>query len=280
MTAAADMDAAMPDPGAAHPASVAGAGTLAVVLLGRGAVYGACEGELTELAARVQAALGAQGLTPLRVQPAFVDRLQPALPQALDACAEAGTIVIIPVMLPDEPALRRWQHKVIMRWKTSRSEQGNVPRLVFAEPLLQSAQLPQLLAETVQQSMGAADVPAVVGDERWENDPVAWSSVPEHQHHVLWCVGPRCAAKGAVQLWPRLAKVVQDTPALKKSVRLLQTSCQYPCNHGPLMITYPDGVWYGPLAEADLGRVLTQHVQHRQVDATLRIHGPQTLPDA
>ena len=260
-------------PDAAQPLS------LAVILLSRGAAYAAGESELGELAARVQAALAAPGLALLRVQPAFVDRCQPALPEALDACADAGahTVVIVPVMVPDEPALRRWLHKLVMRW---RAERAHCPRLIFAEPLLQTPQLAQVLADTVRQSLGAPTVPAVVEGEAWERDPVGWSGVPQHQHHVLWCVGPRCAARGAVQLWPRLAQAVRESPALKKRVMLLQTSCQYPCNHGPLMIVYPDGVWYGPLAaDADIGRVLAQHVLHRQVDQALRVHGPQTLAD-
>lgn len=248
--------------------------SIAVVLLSRGSAYSAGEAELAELAGKVHAALAAQCMAPLLVQPAFVDRQQPALPQALDACAAAHTVVIVPVMLPDEPALRRWLHKLVMRWRAGRA---HGPRLVFAEPLLQAPQLPALLAQTVQQSLALPDVPAVVGDDPWERDPLGWSSVPAHQHHVLWCVGPRCAAKGAVQLWPRLAQVVRDTPGLKKTVMLLQTSCQYPCNHGPLMIVYPAGLWYGPLDEASLGQVLIRHVVQGEVDETLRVHGPQPV---
>lgn len=253
-------------------------GALAVVVLSRGAAY-ASSSEITQLCEQVHAALRAQGQTPVRVQAAFVDRSEPALPAALDACADAkaDAIVILPVMSPDEPALRRWLHKLVMRWRAGRAHS---PQLIFAQPLLHNPQLPQVLAHTVQQLMHAPDtpdVPTVVGDDRWEQDPQGWSHVPEHQHHVLWCVGPRCAAKGAVHMWPKLAKTVQTTPALKDRVQLLQTSCQFPCNHGPLMITYPDGVWYGPMAEDNLARVLTQHVVQGEVDEALHVHGPRVL---
>lgn len=251
--------------------------SLAVILLSRGAACAAGGAELAQLAARVQAAMADQGMAPLRVQPPFADRREPALPQALDACATAQTVVIVPVMVPDEPSLRRWLHKLVMRWRAGRAAHMHGPRLVFAEPLLQAPRLADLLVQAVRQSLEAPDVPAVVGEEAWERDPAGWSGVPEHRHHVLWCVGPRCAARGSVQLWPRLAQAVHDTPGLKKQVMPLQTQCQYPCNHGPLMIVYPDGVWYGPLAEADIGRVLAEHVLHGRVDAQLRVHGPQIL---
>ncbi len=134
-----------------------------------------------------------------------------------------------------------------------------------------------MLARTVEAALSdacAQDVPTVVGDDPWERDPAAWSAVPEHQHHVLWCVGPRCTAKGATQLYPELARTVQANKDLKKKVMLLQTSCQYPCNHGPLMIVYPGGHWYGPMTASTIAPVLTQQVLHGQVNEALLVHGP------
>ena len=250
----------------------------AIILLSRGAAYASGATELAVLADGLQAALAAQGRPPLLVQPAFTDRSQPALPQALDLCVKAQTIIIVPVMVPDESSLRRWLHKLIMRWQATQLDTGHCPRIVFAQPLLQTPQLADVLERTVQDALtqpDVQDVPAVVGDDHWESDPAGWSVVPEHQHHVLWCVGPRCAAKGSVQLWPQLAKTIRETPGLKNCVMPLQTSCQFPCNHGPLMIVYPAGAWYGPLAEADIERVLTQHVLQGQVDENLCVHGPQ-----
>lgn len=256
--------------------------TTAVVLLGRGTAYANATTELTQLAERLQAVMAAQGTPVLRVQPAWVDRSQPSLPQALDLCAQAQTIVILPVMAPDEPSLRRWLHKLVMRWRAAQPATAPYPRLIFAPPLLGAPDLAQVLARTVEAALGnacAQDVPAVVGDDPWERDPAAWSAVPEHQHHVLWCVGPRCTAKGATQLYPELARTVQANKELKKKVMLLQTSCQYPCNHGPLMIVYPGGHWYGPMTASTIAPVLTQQVLHGQVNEALLVHGP-TMVDA
>lgn len=245
----------------------------AIVLLGRGGVAKSTSGELTELAAQL-----ARQWPGAQVQPAFVDRWQPDLPAALDACAGAQTIVIVPLMLPDEAALRRWLHKVAMRWRAGRAD---CPSLIFAEPLSQTVPLPALLAAAVRRALQSQpDVPTMVGDDDWRHDPKGWSSVPEHSHHALWCTGPRCAAVGAVALWPVLTATINDTPTLKQCVRPLQTSCQYPCNHGPLMIVYPEGVWYGPLDADGIREVLTQHVLHGQVDEALHVHGPRTLADS
>ena len=78
-------------------------------------------------------------------------------------------------------------------------------------------------------------------------------------------------------MWPALTRAIRETSALKHSVQPLQTGCQYPCNHGPLMIAYPDGVWYGPMDEDSIAPVLTRHVQDREVDEAHHVHGPRCL---
>ena len=217
------------------------------------------------------------------VQLAFIDRRAPALPEALDACREHASVCIVPLLRPDEPALRRWLHKVVMRWVQAT---GSQQCIVVTEALAQQAGLAALLTQAVQapapdvrESFApSAELAAPCetnGDEEgggWQHDPIAWSSVPEHQRVLLWCTGPRCAAKGALTLWPVLAQAVQRNPALRKQVLLMQTSGQFPCNHAPLMSVQPDGVWYGRLDADSLPQVLTQHVLQGEVARAWQIH--------
>ncbi|NIF85830.1 cobalamin biosynthesis protein CbiX [Comamonas sp. Tr-654] len=255
----------------------AAAPPLAVILLSRGGAYTAGLTELSDLAARLEAAMRASGQPVQQVTTAYVDRAQPTLGEALDLCAEARSILILPVMVPDEASLRRWLHKLIMRWRAARDSSQPSPRLVFGQPLLQLPGLTELLALSVEDALRQPDVPEVLGDDPWEHDPKGWSLVPEHRQHVLWCVGPRCAAKGALQLWPTLTQTIRETPGLKNRLQPLQTGCQYPCNHGPLMIVYPDGVWYGPMDADNLASTLTGHVLDAHVNPQCHVHGPAVL---
>lgn len=250
------------------------AGT-AIVFLGRGGIGSAAK---TELAAWVAATRQSLQGSACPVVAAFVDRNAPSLPDALDSLVHDGaeplkTIVIVPVLVPDEPALRRWLHKVVMRWRARNAAMAGLPRTLFASPLLQTQGLPDLLLKAVSSASTLDDVTAVVGDEDWQSDPKAWSEVPEHQQHVLWCTGPRCTAKGALGMWPVLTQVVREDPLLKKKLMLLQTSCQFPCNLGPLMIVYPEGTWYGNMDEGALKTVLTEHVRDGQVNRKHCVHG-------
>ena len=204
------------------------------------------------------------------VQLAFIDRRAPSLPEALDACREHASVRILPLLLPDEPALRRWLHKVVMRWVHA---SGSRQRIVVGDALAQQAGLATLLAQALQTQ--SADVRERFAEgavcqgreadedegEGWQHDPIAWSSVPDHQRVLLWCTGPRCAAKGALTLWPALSQAVQRNPVLRKQMLLMQTSCQFPCNHAPLMNVQPDGVWFGGLDADSLPQVLAQLAQ-------------------
>jgi len=252
----------------------------ALLLLGRGGLGSAAKNELQALLQACQ-----QADPGLPVQLAFVDRNLPALPQALDslratlapADGAQQTIVIQPTMVPDEPALRRWLQKVARRWLASQPGHAR-PRLVFAQPLLQWDGLVPALLNHLALATLRPDVVTEEGEEGWQTDPVAWSTVPAHQRHVLWCMGPRCVAKGAAALWPRLSQAVQASAPLKQQLQLLQTSCQYPCNQGPLMIVYPEGVWYGHLDEDSLVPVLKSHIEGSEACAAHRVHTLQAPP--
>ena len=243
----------------------------AVVLLGRGGYGGGASPELEALCARLAGALPRA-----LVAHAYVDRAAPSLPQALGACLEAAprarTILVQPVFLPTDNALLRWLAKLVQRWRHRQPEPAALPRIVFAPALGELPQLAEVLAASLEQAARLPDV-AELQPEHWQEDPVAWSEVPEFARHLLFCMGPRCTALGAADLWAHLRARLREDPQLKRSAMLLHTSCQYPCNLGPLMISYPDGHWWGRLDTAAIDEILrdglrasgpaARHVVHR-----------------
>jgi (2Fe-2S) ferredoxin len=242
----------------------------AVIVLGRGGTGAASRHSLVELADALR-----QTLEPAcKVVTAFVDKAAPSLPEALQQCLPARSIVVLPLFAPDEPALLRWLHKLAMRWRSAQPGQGVQVR--FADTLLGATPMPALLLSQMAQALQAPDIAETAGDH-WQHDPQAWSQVPDHQHHALICTGPRCTALGAVAFWLSLGEAVQASSELRARLRLLQTSCQYPCNHGPLAIVYPDGVWYGQLTAGNAAQVVEAHVLSRKVSEEHHVHGPVEL---
>lgn len=239
----------------------------AIILLGRG---GYSRGPQDQLDAQVQALQAA--LPRKLIAGAFVDQESPSLPTALQSCAEAGArhITVLPVFLPADYNLQRWLGKVIMRWRSG--WQGDDVAVTLAESLGDHPALHHAVLAAVQQPRpyirNVVDAPP----DNWETDPAGWSNLPAHSHHVLFCRGPRCTAAGA----DRLAAHLRDCLKAHKlagddRVLVAQSGCLYPCNHGPLMVVYPDGVWYGGLTESAIERIVQEHfVEGRVVEAYVR----------
>lgn len=89
-----------------------------------------------------------------------------------------------------------------------------------------------------------------------------------HDKHVLMCVGPRCTAGGceADTLFQVLGQAIDARHDLR--VKRTRTHCFAVCRNGPLMVVYPEGVWYQQLNAEHIEKIVEEHlVNHRPVDA-------------
>lgn len=89
-----------------------------------------------------------------------------------------------------------------------------------------------------------------------------WSHIPAHAHHVFLCTGPRCTQRGALQLWKSLRRRLLEHRLIETpgGVLLTRTHCQFPCNLGPLVTVYPQACWYGVRNDAQVLRLVDEHL--------------------
>ena len=93
--------------------------------------------------------------------------------------------------------------------------------------------------------------------------------------HIFVCASFRVAgdAKGACQrkssgsLLQYLETELSDRDM--EDVMVSSTGCMNRCEHGPLMVVYPEGHWYGGVTEEKIDSILDELKEGRPADSLL-----------
>jgi (2Fe-2S) ferredoxin len=61
---------------------------------------------------------------------------------------------------------------------------------------------------------------------------------------------------------------------LKSTVRVNQSGCMNQCGHGPMVVVYPDDVWYCAVDVEGARTIVSEHIQHGRVVEKYRYVAP------
>ncbi len=93
-----------------------------------------------------------------------------------------------------------------------------------------------------------------------------------YQQHIFFCTNQRddgrrcCEDAGAGQLRAYAkAKIKQLGLSGKGRIRMNTAGCLDRCGQGPVMVVYPDEIWYRYRNEADIDEIIEQHLIKNQV---------------
>lgn len=106
------------------------------------------------------------------------------------------------------------------------------------------------------------------------SDIVTGDPAPYYRAHVFVCTNERepghprgcCREKGGDELRDYMKKKATGL-GLGKNVRINNAGCLDRCELGPVLVVYPEGIWYAVKTKADVDEVLQTHlVEGRRVE--------------
>jgi (2Fe-2S) ferredoxin len=109
--------------------------------------------------------------------------------------------------------------------------------------------------------------------------------------HVFLCTNQRpeghkrgsCASRGAVKLKDymkaRSKELGLEGPAAPRPLRIQQAGCLDRCELGPVLVIYPEGLWYAPRTREDIDAILLEHVRDGRPVDRLIVHREDRLPE-
>jgi (2Fe-2S) ferredoxin len=102
--------------------------------------------------------------------------------------------------------------------------------------------------------------------------------VDYYRYHVFFCVNERAGGSACCQRFEARAMrdyAKQQSKSLglagKGVVRINTAGCLDRCDEGPVIVVYPEGVWYTYVDREDIDEIIQEHLVHGRVVERLQI---------
>lgn len=98
------------------------------------------------------------------------------------------------------------------------------------------------------------------------------------KYHIFVCSSSRingeqkgfCFQKGAVEIVNNFIEEIQERE-LEGEVMVTNTGCFGICSKGPIVVVYPEGVWYESVTPEDVEEIMDSHIEEGKMVSRLAL---------
>ncbi|MFZ5597620.1 MAG: 2Fe-2S ferredoxin [Bacillota bacterium] len=98
------------------------------------------------------------------------------------------------------------------------------------------------------------------------------------EYHILVCTSSRpngqqkgfCHTKSALEIINNFVEEIEER-GLGGRVMVSNTGCFALCEKGPIVVIYPDNVWYGGVSPEDAEEIMDEHIEGGRIVKRLEI---------
>ena len=101
---------------------------------------------------------------------------------------------------------------------------------------------------------------------------------PYYQHHVFFCLNQRddgrpcCSARGSQAAQEHAKRRIKQMDLSGPGkIRINKSGCLDRCDEGPVLVVYPQGVWYTYVDNHDIDEIIEVHLIGGKIVERLKI---------
>lgn len=95
--------------------------------------------------------------------------------------------------------------------------------------------------------------------------------------HVFVCTeGKTCPDQGGQEVCFELRQAISNIDP-NKTMRINKAGCFGQCGNGPMVVVYPEGIWYSNVSAADCKEIAEQHLDKNHIVERLVYHKPSQI---
>ena len=88
---------------------------------------------------------------------------------------------------------------------------------------------------------------------------------------LLICCGSGCVSAGSLKIKERFHEVLAEHN-ITSEVNIIETGCMGPCDYGPVMVIYPEGIFYKKVTVDDVAEIVSEHFVKGRPVSRLMLH--------